>query len=80
MTAFPVRDPSGANMGAGVVAQDVTDRLNAEEELKRSERNLSDFFENANIGLHWVSSDGIILRANRAELEMLGYTREAENT
>jgi PAS domain S-box-containing protein len=76
VTAFPVRQVDGHNLGAGVVAQDVTDRLRAEEDLRRSERNLSDFFENANVGLHWVGPDGIILRANKAELDMLGYTRD----
>ena len=39
-------------------------------------RELSEFFENASVGLHWVGADGTILRANRNELEMLGYTRE----
>jgi PAS domain S-box-containing protein len=34
---------------------------------------LEDFFENAAIGLHIVSAEGIILRANKAELQMLGY-------
>ena len=32
-----------------------------------------DFFENAAVGLHIVASDGTILRANRAELDLLGY-------
>ena len=36
---------------------------------------LDDFFENGTIGLHWVGPDGTILRANRHELQMLGYTR-----
>ncbi|MBZ9701699.1 MULTISPECIES: PAS domain S-box protein [unclassified Mesorhizobium] len=35
-----------------------------------------DFFENAAIALHFVGKDGTILRANRAELEMLGFTAE----
>ena len=34
---------------------------------------LDHLFENATIGIHWVAPDGLILRANRAELEMLGY-------
>jgi PAS domain S-box-containing protein len=75
VTAFPVR-VGGRNLGAGVVAQDVTDRLRAEDELRRSERNLADFFENANVGLHWIDPSGVILRANTAELELLGYARE----
>ena len=40
------------------------------------EQQLQDFFENASVGLHWVGPDGIILRANRAELELLGYSPE----
>jgi PAS domain S-box-containing protein len=46
------------------------------EALQRSERNLSDFFENAAVGLHLANADGIILRANQTELDMLGYTSE----
>jgi len=34
---------------------------------------LSDFLENAVIGLHRIDADGIVSWANRAELEMLGY-------
>jgi PAS domain S-box-containing protein len=36
---------------------------------------LEDFFENGSIPMHWVGADGTILRANRAELELLGYER-----
>lgn len=37
---------------------------------------LEDFFENAAVGLHIVSADGRILKANKAELQMLGYSPE----
>jgi PAS domain S-box-containing protein len=53
-----------------------TERRDAEKRLRRSEQELSDFFETAAIGLHWVGPDGTILRANQAELDMLGYTRD----
>ncbi|HEX8708304.1 MAG TPA: PAS domain S-box protein [Pyrinomonadaceae bacterium] len=46
------------------------------EELRRRERELSDFVENASVGLHWVGADGTILWANQAELDLLGYDRE----
>ncbi len=52
------------------------ERKAAEEALRRSERDLADFFENANVGLHWVGPDGTILRANKAELQLLGYAPE----
>ncbi|TWU13343.1 Autoinducer 2 sensor kinase/phosphatase LuxQ [Symmachiella macrocystis] len=42
----------------------------------QSEKELDDFFENGAVGMHWVGPDGIILRANRYELELLGYTHE----
>ncbi|KQV35538.1 histidine kinase [Massilia sp. Root335] len=44
-----------------------------EQALRRSERELADFVENAVEGLHRVGADGTILWANRAELQMLGY-------
>jgi PAS domain S-box-containing protein len=59
-----------------VLFNDVTARKNAEEALRRSEQELSDFFDNATMAMHWVGSDGIILRANQAELDMLGYGRD----
>jgi PAS domain S-box-containing protein len=52
------------------------ERNAAEQELRRSEEELAEFFENATVALHWVGPDGAILRANRAELDMLGYSRE----
>jgi two-component system sensor histidine kinase VicK len=37
---------------------------------------LNDFIENASISLHWVNGSGIIIWANRVELELLGYEKE----
>jgi PAS domain-containing protein len=35
---------------------------------------LTDFLENAVVGLHRIDADGIVSWANRAELELLGYS------
>lgn len=35
-----------------------------------------DFFENGAVALHLVSGDGVILHANQAELDLLGYPAE----
>ncbi len=51
-------------------------RLRAEEALAQREHELADFFEHAPVGVHWLGPDGRILRANQAELELLGYSRE----
>ena len=55
-------------------AEALSARLAAEEEARRAESELGEFFENAVVGMHWVGPDGTILRANRAELTMLGYS------
>ncbi len=75
-SAAPIRDHAGSIIGAVMVFRDVTQRRLAERALKRSEQLLSEFFENAAVGLHWVGPDGIVLRVNQTELDLLGYTRE----
>jgi PAS domain S-box-containing protein len=62
--------------GAAKLDTDIHDGRNTEEALRESEQELSDFFENATVALHWAGPDGIIQRVNRAELEMLGYERD----
>jgi PAS domain S-box-containing protein len=52
---------------------EVRERQRTEDALREREAQLADFFENAPVGLHWLGPDGIVLRANRAELTMLGY-------
>ncbi len=54
----------------------VADRDQSLKELAKKEFELRDFVDNACIGLHWVGPDGTILWANKAELDMLGYTAE----
>jgi PAS domain S-box-containing protein len=75
-TATPYFDDRGELIGAVNVLVDITDRRRMEQQLRRSERELADFFDNAAVGLHWVGPDGTILRANRAELDLLGYAPE----
>jgi PAS domain S-box-containing protein len=48
----------------------------AAAEHLRSLETLEDFFENGVVGLHLVAGDGTILRANQAELDLLGYAPE----
>jgi PAS domain S-box-containing protein len=73
-------EPSESDLGLLDVlarqAADLIERNEADEQLRRSERELADFFDNATVGLHWVGPDGIIMRANQAELDMLGYRLE----
>ncbi|MEB0260998.1 MULTISPECIES: PAS domain S-box protein [unclassified Mucilaginibacter] len=47
-----------------------------EIELQLKLEKLTDFVENASLPLHWVDGNGIIIWANQAELDLLGYTKE----
>lgn len=69
---FPILNPRGQAFIGGV-AVDVTERKRTEEALRLSEKALADFFDNAPVGLHWLGPDGRILRANQAEVRLLGY-------
>jgi PAS domain S-box-containing protein len=76
LTVSPIKGPDGHVVGASKVARDISERKQAEQMLRSREEELTDFIENSAVGLHWVGPDGIILWANKAELELLGYTRD----
>jgi PAS domain S-box-containing protein len=76
LSAFAMNDAAGAPVCYVGIKRDVTERKRAQEALRRSEAELSDFFETAPIGLHWVGPDGYIIRVNQAGLDLLGYSRE----
>lgn len=71
-----LKDRQGRVQGAINCFQDVTREKALEAEAYRKSADLEDFFENSAIGLHIVNSSGIIERANRAELNLLGYSAE----
>lgn len=72
----PDIDAQGHVNGVVVTINDVTASKEVEAELHRKEEEIRDFLENGAVGLHWVGPDGKILWANRAELELLGYSQE----
>lgn len=76
LTVFTMRSSLGEPLCYVCIKRDITRRKADEQALRRSQSELTDFFENASIGLQWLSADGTILRANQAELDLLGYTRE----
>jgi len=76
MSVVALRNCKGEITGALNCFQDITARKRTEDELRRSRQDLEDFFENGTVALHWVGADGTILRANQAELDLLGYSRD----
>jgi PAS domain S-box-containing protein len=71
-----LKDHEGRIQGAINCFQDISAHKELEETIQRKSADLEDFFENSAIGLHIVGSDGVIQRANKAELALLGYTSE----
>jgi PAS domain S-box-containing protein len=76
LTISPIKNSQGKIIGASKIARDITERKRAAEAARRAEQEFRDFAENASVGMHSVDADGIIVWANRTEMEMLGYTRE----
>ena len=71
----PMYDDAGILAGAATILIDITDQM--QSELRRRERDADDFFENGAIGVHWIDGDGIVVRANQAQLDLLGHSSEA---
>jgi len=75
LTVSPIFS-NGKIIGASKIIRDISEEKRVQHALLRSERNLSDFFDNASVGLHWVGPDGRIMKVNQTELDLLGYSRE----
>jgi PAS domain S-box-containing protein len=61
---------------ARVLETEKAGRKKAEESLHLLQTELSDFFDNAAEGLHQLGPDGKILRANPAQLKLLGLSAD----
>ena len=72
----PVRDANGDITGVVESTLDITERKQAEEEIKKSEKQIHDLLENANDLIQHVGADGRFLLVNKKWLETLGYSEE----
>jgi PAS domain S-box-containing protein len=55
----------------------IADQQSCNISLEASQQGISDFIENALIGMHWVDIHGDLVWVNQAELDMFGYDRSA---
>jgi PAS domain S-box-containing protein len=76
LTGTLIRDRDENALYLLVMLKDITEQKLVEQNLNRSQQILQDCFENAPIGLQWISQDGLILWANQSQLEMLGYSKD----
>ncbi|MGO9639781.1 MAG: PAS domain S-box protein [Candidatus Acidiferrales bacterium] len=75
---IPYMDSEGKIIGVIAFSNDVTERHNTKEALRRSEANNRSLIENAPYGICRVGVDDRILDANPALVDMLGYMSENE--
>ena len=74
--AAPIRDESGAIVGAVAVNEDITSQRRIAEDLGESEARFEAMFEYSIEAMLITAPDGRVLSANREALNLLRYTRE----
>jgi PAS domain S-box-containing protein len=69
----PIKDAAGRTIGVSKIARDITERKRAEAELRESEEQWRDVFENNPTMYFMVDASGIVLSVNPFGAEQLGY-------
>jgi PAS domain S-box-containing protein len=72
----PIRDASGAVVGAGEVTSDITEQMQVQQALRESEERFRKVFENAATGIAIKDWEGRFQQCNPAYCALLGYTQE----
>ncbi|MGC3991411.1 MAG: PAS domain S-box protein [Chthoniobacteraceae bacterium] len=76
MLLTAIRDERGRLQGFSNVIRDITERRAIEERLRDSEERFRSAFDNSEIGMVLVGTDGVWQRANDAICNFIGYTRD----
>jgi PAS domain S-box-containing protein len=69
----PVFGPDGSLIGVIEIAQDITQRRKAEEDLRKSEEKYRQLVNNLNVGVFTTDLKGRFLNANLAATKIVGY-------
>ncbi|WP_020529055.1 chemotaxis protein CheB [Flexithrix dorotheae] len=74
--AVPYFHSSGILEGFVGICIDITDRIKAEEKLKKSQRKYRSLYKKTPVMMHSIGSDGKIISASEYWLEKMGYQEE----
>ncbi len=75
---YPVKDAGGNVQEVVLVHEDITDRMEAEEERRRAEEKYRQIFENSVEGIFQTTIDGRFVIVNPAMARMFGYDSPEE--
>jgi PAS domain S-box-containing protein len=75
---YPVEDANGNVQEVVLIHEDITERMEAEEERRRAEEKYRSIFENAVEGIFQTTVEGRFVTANPALVRMLGYDSPQE--
>jgi len=70
---YPLMKDDGFVQGGVIANTDITERVQAEQELEQSRERYRSLFEGVPVGLYRTTPDGKILDASPSLVEMLGY-------
>ncbi|MDP8952198.1 MAG: PAS domain S-box protein [Actinomycetota bacterium] len=76
VNATAIRDPEGQPLRAVATIEDITERKQAEEALRKSEERYKALYEDNPFMYFTVDTRGTLLSVNRSGAEQLGYTVE----
>jgi len=71
-----LKDADGKIIGAASLVQDITERKQAEEKLRESEKKYRTLFENMVQGVFYQRTGGVLVDFNNAALEMFGLSSD----
>lgn len=78
LTINPVFDESGKLINVVEIKRDISEELKAKKAAEQAEAKFKSIFENSIEGIYQSLSDGRIITANKALLNMLGYSSMEE--
>jgi two-component system, cell cycle sensor histidine kinase and response regulator CckA len=76
LSVSPILDADGAVVGAANIAQDISERKRADEDLRRSEELFRGAFEDTNVPMVVTDMDNRFVRVNAAFAAFFGYSVE----